>query len=500
MAELLGPMYPKNLAFIDAAYAGTRQVFERDIPHTAQGAGHGIATYLPHVVDGTVRGMFVLVTDVSAMKQLEVRLRESETRWREIYSSAPIGMGISPMDGSRILEANPAFCEFIGYTAEELQSLSVTDLTYPEDLHLSVQGMRRIIEGTADSYAVEKRYRRKDGQIVWGQIHVSALRSESSESRYLLFQVKNIDERKRAVGALEQTKERLALALEASQLSLWEFDIRTGRVLLDEHWAAMMGLPPGPTRTTDTELAARTHPDDLGHAIATTLAAFKGTTPTYHSEFRYQSASGSWRWIRSSGKVVERSKDGRAVRAVGTNLDITDAKMVEEQVRQMAFFDQLTNLPNRQLLEDRIQQLISQSRRNDARFAVLFIDLDKFKSVNDAKGHEVGDWLLRTVAQRMRETVRASDTVARIGGDEFVALLADVSTARDAVGVAEKLRAAIAEPYQAPDGETLVISASIGIVLFPLHGQNLRDLLRLSDAAMYQVKDEGKNAVRLYAP
>jgi len=169
----------------------------------------------------------------------------------------------------------------------------------------------------------------------------------------------------------------------------------------------------------------------------------------------------------------------------------------EEEFRQIVLHDRLTGLPNRHLLEDRIQQMIAVARREQTRIALLFIDLDKFKPINDEKGHAVGDWLLHAVAQRMRAMVRESDTVARFGGDEFVVLSPDVATVDDALDVAEKIRSAVKDPYLSPDGDALEISCSVGVVIYPLHADNFRDLLRLGDDAMYRAKKRGRNAVEV---
>lgn len=171
-----------------------------------------------------------------------------------------------------------------------------------------------------------------------------------------------------------------------------------------------------------------------------------------------------------------------------------------EQISHMAFYDQLTNLPNRRLLEDRLNQLIVQAQRDHLHMSVLFIDLDKFKPVNDELGHEVGDWLLRAVAQRMQTCLRKSDTVARIGGDEFVVLLPEAGNSSDAIRIAESIRVALNAPFIAPDGAGLEITPSIGVVLYPEHADNMRDLLRLSDKAMYRAKNAGRNTIAVYSP
>lgn len=172
----------------------------------------------------------------------------------------------------------------------------------------------------------------------------------------------------------------------------------------------------------------------------------------------------------------------------------------QERIHQMAFYDQLTKLPNRRLLEDRLGQLIMQAKRDGLRMSLLFIDLDKFKPINDELGHEVGDWLLCAVAQRMQTCLRKSDTVARIGGDEFVVLLPEAGNADDACKIAENIRVALNSPFVSPDGIRLEITPSIGVALYPEHADNMHDLLRLSDKAMYRAKGAGRNTIAVYSP
>jgi len=186
--------------------------------------------------------------------------------------------------------------------------------------------------------------------------------------------------------------------------------------------------------------------------------------------------------------------------AIGVLRDNSVARRAaEEAIRQMAYYDRLTGLPNRRLLEDRMEQVLASARRRGTKVSVLFIDLDKFKQVNDQRGHEAGDWLLQQVAGRMRSVLRESDTAARVGGDEFVILLPDSARADDAVNVAEKIRFELERPFTMDDGVTLHISTSIGVALYPDHAEDPRELLRFGDQAMYCAKKQGRNAVEVFA-
>ncbi|RII29699.1 MAG: hypothetical protein CXR30_10265 [Geobacter sp.] len=180
--------------------------------------------------------------------------------------------------------------------------------------------------------------------------------------------------------------------------------------------------------------------------------------------------------------------------------DITDRKVIEEKLAHMAQYDTLTNLPNRALFSDRLQHAISEAVRNRTRLALLFIDLDHFKAVNDTCGHSVGDILLQEAAQRLQSCVRKSDTVGRIGGDEFVIVLPGIEDDRYALAVAEKIRHSLNQRYDLDGCRCQMLSASIGIAIYPDHGANEIELVRNADDAMYQAKDNGRNGVKLFQP
>jgi diguanylate cyclase (GGDEF)-like protein/hemerythrin-like metal-binding protein/PAS domain S-box-containing protein len=185
---------------------------------------------------------------------------------------------------------------------------------------------------------------------------------------------------------------------------------------------------------------------------------------------------------------------------IGVTRDVTQRKRTEDAIRHLAFHDALTQLPNRRLFLDRLQQAMARARRERTKMALLFIDLDEFKPINDEMGHEMGDWLLQAAAQRMLECLRAYDTAARFGGDEFVILLPDIAKAEESLYVAERIRSALSEPFETGDGRRLQISSSIGIALFPDHADDERELLRVGDEAMYRAKNEGRDRIELIAP
>lgn len=297
---------------------------------------------------------------------------------------------------------------------------------------------------------------------------------------------------------LRASEQRFNLAVNGAQEGIWDLDLRTGELYHSPRMAQMLGY-------TEAEMPARreawqaiTAPDDQVYFCTEMDKHFMDPGHAFDVLLRLRHHDGSWRWVQSRGTAL-RDAQGRAVRFSGTHLDVTERKQLEEEVRQLAFYDHLTGLPNRRLLNDRLGQTLMRAKREQSRMALLFIDLDKFKPINDAYGHETGDWVLQSMARRIESCLRASDTAARMGGDEFLVLLPDVQTSDDALAVAEKIRAELARPYVTVSQLALQASSSIGVAIYPDHANTEEDLLRLGDRAMYQAKKLGGNTVGLCA-
>jgi diguanylate cyclase (GGDEF)-like protein/PAS domain S-box-containing protein len=240
------------------------------------------------------------------------------------------------------------------------------------------------------------------------------------------------------------------------------------------------------------------HPDDVERV----QAAFFKTVATgvgERIEFRFLLKDGTIRHMESQGSVI-RNMDGKVSRVIVVSRDVTDRKKVEEQLLHATNHDNLTGLPNRALLNDRLKLAIATARRNKGHIlALMFIDLDKFKPINDTLGHAIGDKLLTKIATRIQTCLRASDTAARLGGDEFVVLLPSINSHHDALLVAEKIRHAICQPARI-SGHILNVSPSIGIATYPDNGKDEVELLRHADAAMYSAKQSGRDTVCFYSP
>ena len=260
-----------------------------------------------------------------------------------------------------------------------------------------------------------------------------------------------------------------------------------GRFLkLNPSWETVLGYPI--SELENTQFLDYVHPDDVGATISTMSALGKGERVTNFTN-RYRHRNGSYRYIE-----WRTAPHGNLLYAAAR--DVSERMQSENEMRHRAFYDDLTQLPNRGLLLERLQQEIAHAKRDKTLLALLFIDLDKFKPVNDEHGHVVGDWLLQMVAQRIERCIRESDTAARLGGDEFVVLLPNMSSVRDVLPTAEKIREVLEQPFITSDGLSLEISSSIGIAVYPNDATGAQELLLLGDDAMYMAKDAGRNRVK----
>ncbi|MBK1648314.1 putative bifunctional diguanylate cyclase/phosphodiesterase [Rhabdochromatium marinum] len=316
-------------------------------------------------------------------------------------------------------------------------------------------------------------------------------------------------ERQRDFSARQQTEkdlrriqERLDLALEGADVGLYDMNLETGHVACDERFARILGCDPDTTPTSMEEWCQRLHPEDLPNVQHITSAVLDGQRHKIELQYRIRHQSGAWIWLLDRAKGFDPDPSGRPRRAAGSCLNITEQKLSEAAIHRLAYFDPLTDLPNRRLFLDRLTTAQAAAQRHGHIGAVMFLDIDRFKQINDARGHNVGDHLLQKLAARLHSTLRAEDTIARFGGDEFVILLTKLS--RDAVEashyarvVAEKIHRLLSVPFELPEGE-INSEISIGITLLRGNEVCFHDLLREADTALYDAKESGRNCTRFF--
>lgn len=448
---------------------------------------------------------FVLIKEF-AKKAALVRLAEGEEKLRGLYELSHLGIALTDMKG-RFIEFNDAFLRICGYSsAEELKELDYWTLT-PKKYAANEALQLKSLERTGHYGPYEKEYQRKDGTLI--PLRLNGMLITNNGQKFIWSIIEDITEHKLNQQRLVQSEQRMELALDGAELGMWDLDLESGRLDCNQHLHAMFGLPPDEQNIYIQSFLPLFHPDDANTLISAFNAHLKGSTSGFEGECRVRHKDGHWIWVLCRGKVVERNQSGRAIRIAGTNLDISERKANEAVIHDLAFYDPLTRLPNRRLLLDRLEQVMAASQRSSCYGALMFIDLDNFKPLNDKHGHAFGDLLLRKVANRLVRCVREVDTVARIGGDEFVVMLGELSADRaistsQAELVAEKIRTTLSEPYllrvkPAQSAEATVehcCTASIGVALFIGYAASQDDILTRADDAMYEAKEAGRNLVR----
>ncbi|WP_374342305.1 diguanylate cyclase domain-containing protein [Azonexus sp.] len=313
--------------------------------------------------------------------------------------------------------------------------------------------------------------------------------------------IRNILQLARLNRELADSEERLRYVMEATGDGIWDWDIDSGMVSHNHAWCRVLGLEESLLRHPVATFESLVHPDDLPAVREAIEACLAGSAP-YASEHRMRHGDGGYVWVSDRGDVVRRDADGRPRRMVGCVKNIDELKLKEAEIHRLAFYDPLTGLPNRRLLTDRLQQSWLANKRHGGFGVLMFLDMDRFKQLNDTYGHAMGDQLLVQVAARLQQCVREQDTVARFGGDEFVVMLDRFSgTPEAALGAArnigEKIRAALNAPYRLGD-MAYASTPSIGLCLFDGREANADEVLKRADIAMYAAKSAGRNTLRVF--
>ncbi len=434
---------------------------------------------LPSIIEREIR--------VSRLQQekdhAQRALADSEARFFSAFENTPLGMAIMDLAG-RLQQVNSALCDLLGSRHEELLGSQLIDAVYPDDHKALRHAVRYLLNGELPSVQLESRFLRRDGELIWGMLYLGLVKADVTSPPEVIAQLMDITQRK-----CDEESQRQAAVV---------FDNTSEGLLVTDSEGIILAVNRALCETCGYGA------DELVGKTPAVLKSGAYESAFYEAMWYALKQDGGWRGEiknrRKSGEIYSAwatitgvsDPDGSIEQYVAVYSDVSILKASEERFQHLAHHDVLTGLPNRLLLHARLEHALERAQRKHRSVALLFIDLDQFKPVNDMLGHDVGDELLREVARRLQETVRKEDTVARLGGDEFVVLLEGLEAKEDAVHIAEKLLAALNRSIFLRDHQVM-IGASIGIAFFPDEAADSAALFKLADERMYQAKEQGRN-------
>ncbi|MFT0533867.1 EAL domain-containing protein [Castellaniella hirudinis] len=472
---------------------------ERNLPWWVAGVGAALSLLLGALVHYLVNRHRRAVSDIMATTQA---LETSEERVSAMFNQAAIGVALTDVRTGCPVRVNRRYAAILGYTPEEMQLLSFQSLTHPTDLARDLALGRQLRRGEIPEFQMEKRMRHKDGYDVWVEIIVSPIWQGGAISDYQIAILQDITQRRLLQDALQDSEHHLRTLLDHLPVGVCLVDAQQQIVFRNQQFLQICGYD------------AADMPDARSWWSLTfpSPADRRQVRRAWEHQWRHAAASGERRALLETSILC---KDGqiRTVELSGlkfgaeyllTLVDLTARKAAEEEIHYLAYHDALTGLPNRRLLVDRLQQALAVSGSRRQYGALLTLDLDNFKTLNETRGHEVGDELLRQVAQRLKSCLDASQTIARHGDDEFAVVLGGLddqagAAAQQVEAMGQHILNALRVPYQLQNVYHYS-SVSMGVSLFLGRGEKVDELLRRADLAMYQAKSAGRNTLRFYDP
>ena len=438
---------------------------------------------------GQTTRMAGIAMDIDQRKLAEERLRLQAAA----LGSAANSIVITDPKGT-ILWTNPAFSELTGYAAEEAWGRNPNLLkSGKQDKAIYANLWKTITAGKI--WHGEIINRRKDGSLYTEEMTVTPVRTDSGEITHFVGIKQDITARKLIEHALQQAEQKYRSIFEDAVVGIFQTTPEGRFLSVNRALAQMYGYgSPEQFMAEVTDVTRQLFVDPNHYGEVTQLLEQHGVASNVESEIFCK--DGNKKWILANVRAV-RGADGKILRREGTIQDITERKAAEGQVQFLAYYDALTGLPNRTLFQDRLAKALASARRRREKVAVVFLDLDRFKTINDSLGHSVGDLFLKKVAERLKKFVREQDTVARLGGDEFVVVLTGVKDPADAAVAADRIMQEMAPAFVVQE-HLLSVTCSLGISVFPDHGTDAETLLKNADAAMYCAKDNGRNNFQFF--
>jgi len=443
--------------------------------------------------NGEVEMISGFIQDITERKLAEEAIHTSRKHFQTIFEEAPLGVAVIDSLTGHIYDANPAYSKIAGRSIEELRRLDWMTITHPDDIQEDIDNMVQMNAGETSGFTMQKRLIQPDKSVRWINMTITPMLVEDKSKPRHLCMMEDITERKQSENSL-----RIAATAFESQEGMMVTDANSIILRVNQAFTRITGYSAEDTVGKMPQLLSSSRHDK---AFYTGMWDSLNNTGSWDGEIWNRRKSGE---VYPEHLAITAVKDatGTVTNYVATLTDITISKAASDEIKNLAFYDPLSKLPNRRLLLDRLNQALAASARSGQCGALLFLDLDHFKSLNDTLGHDIGDLLLQQVAERLTASVREGDTVSRLGGDEFVVLLEDLSedsmeAAAYTEDVSEKILLLLNEPYQL-NTNTHHCTTSIGATVFNGHVQGVEELLKQADIAMYQSKIEGRNTLRFF--
>ncbi len=486
---------PEDLPIVDEAitlYSNTGQAFNLEYRlQVSQGGTVWLFMRGKPIRDerGHLIRMVGVAMNVTQKKAAEERAFATEERYRQLTELSPDGILVSA--NGLFVYANQAAINILGAPdILEVIGRSPFEFFHPDSHEVVKAHMASALEGDQTNRSLTLRMRRMDGSTSYVQTTAGEVSWNGAPAIQVL--IRDVTEQKHTEDKLRIANERLKLAVEGTVEGIWDWDIPSNTFTFSGGLNQVLGFAPEASYGVVAQWQHLIHPDDAERVQASFKAILEELASNYECEYRLKAKDGNWKWIWSRGVVIDRDHHGHPLIMTGTFTDITVKKESEELVWRHANIDALTELPNRRSFRDRLDAEVRKACRNGLQLAVLFIDLDGFKQVNDLFGHDAGDILLKEAADRIRSCVRETDIVARLGGDEFTVVLTDLEDPDHVQFVCQKILAKLTLPFDIRN-EFAYVTGSLGVTIFPHDGDTSEELIRKADQAMYAAKGAGKN-------
>ncbi|MCJ7514761.1 MAG: PAS domain S-box protein [Dehalococcoidia bacterium] len=431
--------------------------------------------------------------DITELKWAEEALEESRGKYKSIVETSGAGVLTGDLSGN-IAFVNESFCKILGYSFEELVGKPFADFVHPDDKAIAVEKFTEGLMHPEEDYHLEFRAIRKDGRTVWIYPSVSPIFHKGTLTSGMAI-VFDITERKKLEDALKKSEERYRTILEEIEDNYFETDLAGNFIFVNDSMCRTMGY--SKEELIGMNYQAFAAKEDIEVVYRDFNRVFRTGETMKRLSYKFIQKNGTVGFGELSVSAIK-DETGNVIAFRGIARDVTERMRLERELNDIATHDFLTGLPNRMLLHDRLTVALATAKRNKTKLAVMMLDLDRFKVVNDTFGHIMGDKVLRIAGERLVALVRKSDTVARVGGDEFLVLLPKIAHVEDTIKVAHKILGVFRKPFVLND-HRIRITTSVGIAIYPNDGDDSETLMKNADIAMYWVKEQERDNYASYS-